>query len=257
MEVLLVIPARLASARFPEKPLVPLRGCDGQAVSLVERSWRAARAVQGIDRLVIATDDQRIARHCEGFGAEVVMTSSACRNGTERAAEVAALFPQYEIIVNFQGDAPLTPPWFVAPLLAAFDDADVAVSTPVLRCDPEAAAALRKDRTEGRVGGTTAVCARDGRALYFSKEVLPFGRAVSPLLHVGLYAYRRSALERYMRLPEGSLEAAEGLEQLRFLENGVPVQCIEVDARGRRLWEVNNPADVAIVESILSEQGMA
>ncbi|MCB2124044.1 MAG: 3-deoxy-manno-octulosonate cytidylyltransferase, partial [Rhodobacteraceae bacterium] len=120
MSVLVVIPARHASTRYPGKPLVALRGADGQARTLIRRSWEAAMAVTGADRVVVATDDDRIRIEAEGFGAEVVMTSTACRNGTERCAEAhAALGDRYDIVVNLQGDAPLTPHWFVEDLVTA------------------------------------------------------------------------------------------------------------------------------------------
>ena len=118
MAVLVAIPARYASSRYPGKPLVPLTGATGLAKSLIRRSWEAAKQVSGVDRVVVATDDDRIRAEAEGFGAEVVMTSPDCRNGTERCAEVSrALGDGYEIVVNLQGDAPLTPPWFVEALV--------------------------------------------------------------------------------------------------------------------------------------------
>lgn len=107
MSVLIAIPARYASTRYPGKPLVALRGPDGEK-TLIRRSWEAAMAVRGADRVVVATDDARIADHARSFGAEVAMTSAACRNGTERVAEVAAALPGHDIVVNLQGDAPLT-----------------------------------------------------------------------------------------------------------------------------------------------------
>jgi 3-deoxy-manno-octulosonate cytidylyltransferase (CMP-KDO synthetase) len=264
LRVLLVIPARFASSRFPGKPLAPLRGATGEARSLIRRSWDAAREVKGVDRIVIATDDARIGAAAEAFGAEVVMTPDACRNGTERCACVSrALGPGWEIVVNLQGDAPLTPPWFIEALVAALRaDPDCEVATPVLRCDAAALAGFLEDRRHGRVGGTTAVFGVEGQALYFSKEVLPFiGGPLGPeeatpvFHHVGVYAYRRAALLRYEQWPEGRLEAWEGLEQLRFLENGVPVRCVEVGARGRAFWELNNPEDVARIETILAALG--
>ncbi|MEP2846618.1 MAG: NTP transferase domain-containing protein, partial [Alphaproteobacteria bacterium] len=123
MSVLIVIPARYASTRYPGKPLVALTGATGQKQSLIERSWRAASAVSGVDRVVVATDDDRIREAAEGFGAEVVMTSEACANGTERCAEAhAALGGGYDIVVNLQGDAPLTPHWFVEGLVQGLKD---------------------------------------------------------------------------------------------------------------------------------------
>ena len=206
MAVLIVIPARHASTRYPGKPLVDLRGASGRARSLIRRSWDAAMAVSGADRVVIATDDDRIRTHAEGFGAEVVMTSPACRNGTERCAEaVAHLGIAPEIVVNLQGDAPLTPAWFVEDLVAALRAApEAGVATPVLRCTGRMRADLIADRHAGRVGGTTAVFGHDGQALYFSKEVIPFAPGgfgedePSPVFHhVGVYAYRPAALAEY------------------------------------------------------------
>ena len=125
MSVVIVIPARFQSSRYPGKPLVELRGAGGAARSLIRRSWDAAMAVSGVDRVIVATDDDRIADHAAGFGAEVAMTSTACRNGTERCAEVLGQLPgPPEMIVNLQGDAPLTPPWFIEDLLAGLAPVD-------------------------------------------------------------------------------------------------------------------------------------
>ena len=265
MAPLVVIPARYASRRYRGKPLVGLRGATGVTKPLVRRAWEAARAVPGGARVVIATDDARIAGAAEAFGAEVVMTSDAARNGTERCAEAhAALGGGHEVVVNLQGDAPLTPPWFVPALLDGLAaDPEAAMATPVLRCTGAQRAALLADRAEGRVGGTTAVFGADRRALYFSKEVIPFAAGPfapdepTPVFqHVGLYAYRAEALAAYPALPEGLLERREGLEQLRFLESGRPVACVEVEARGRPVWELNNPADLPVLERMLAEAGL-
>lgn len=266
MSVLIVIPARYASTRYPGKPLVELKGADGQARSLIRRSWEAAMQVRGVDRVVVATDDDRIRTHAEGFGAEVVMTSEACQNGTERCAEAQAVLGwSHDIVVNLQGDAPLTPAWFVEDLIAglgANPSADVA--TPVLRCDGRALNGFLEDRRNGRVGGTTAVFAQDRRALYFSKEVIPFTSRTyadpepTPVFHhVGVYAYRPAALKDYTGWGTGALEALEGLEQLRFMERGRPILCVEVEAKGRQFWELNNPSDVARIEAMMAEMGMA
>ncbi|QUS36042.1 3-deoxy-manno-octulosonate cytidylyltransferase [Falsirhodobacter algicola] len=261
MSVLVVIPARYASTRYPGKPLVALRGPDGEPRSLIRRSWDAAMSVSGVDRVVVATDDERIRSHAEGFGAEVVMTSVECRNGTERCAEVAAALSGHEIIVNLQGDAPLTPAWFVEDLVKGLRAApDAEIATPVLRCDGATLNALLADRRAGRVGGTTAVFGAGGRGLYFSKEVIPYtGQshaedAQTPVFHhVGVYAYRPEALAAYPSWDVGPLETLEGLEQLRFLENGRHVLCVEVQAKGRKFWELNNPEDVPRIEAILAE----
>jgi 3-deoxy-manno-octulosonate cytidylyltransferase (CMP-KDO synthetase) len=260
--VLIAIPARYASTRYPGKPLVELNGPDGRK-TLIRRSWEAAMSVKGADRVVVATDDDRIADHATAFGAEVVMTSSTCQNGTERCAEVAAQLPGFDIVVNLQGDDPLTPAWFIEDLVAGLKADPLAeIATPVLRCEGAMRAKLLEDRRHGRVGGTTAVFGAGGRGLYFSKEVIPFtGRDYAddeptPVFHhVGVYAYRPAALAAYPGWQIGPLETLEGLEQLRFLENGRAVLCVEVQARGRQFWELNNPSDVAVIESMISSMG--
>lgn len=265
MSVLLVIPARYASSRYPGKPLVELRGADGVPKTLIRRSWEAAQEVPGLDRVVVATDDDRIADHARGFGAEVVMTSAACRNGTERCAETFhAVGQEAEIVVNLQGDAPLTPPWFIEALIAGLRAAPKAdVATPVLATSGRALRGFLQDRKAGRVGGTTAVFGADRSALYFSKEVIPYtgtdypAEAATPVWHhVGVYAYRPGALAAYPSWPVGPLETLEGLEQLRFLEQGHKVLCVEVDARGRQFWELNNPEDVATLETMMADMGL-
>ena len=265
MTVLIVIPARYASTRYPGKPLVALTGATGLKQSLIERSWRAAMQVRGADRVVVATDDDRIRAAAEAFGAEVVMTSSDCQNGTERCAEAhAALGLGFDRVVNLLGDAPLTPPWFVEDLIAGLDaDPAAQVATPVLRCDGRALNGFLEDRRNGRVGGTTAVFSQNRHALYFSKEVIPFTSRPyaqdedTPVFHhVGVYAYRPAALADYMGWPIGPLETLEGLEQLRFLENGRRILCVEVEARGRQFWELNNPEDVVRLETMMAEMGM-
>ena len=265
MSVLIVIPARYASTRYPGKPLVALTGASGQKQALIERSWRAACAVSGVDRVVVATDDDRIRTAAEGFGAEVVMTSEACANGTERCAEAHdALGGGYDFVVNLQGDAPLTPHWFVEGLVKGLRDMPQAeIATPVLSCDGATLNSLLEDRKAGRVGGTTAVFGRDNRALYFSKEVIPYtGKPYAeaeetPVFHhVGVYAYRPEALAQYPGWAVGPLEQLEGLEQLRFLENGRSVLCVEVEARGREFWELNNPQDVPKLEAMMAKMGL-
>lgn len=264
MSVLIVIPARYASTRYPGKPLVALTGATGVAKSLIRRSWDAAMAVPGVDRVVVATDDDRIASAASGFGAQVVMTSPDCANGTERCADALhRLNSDDDIIVNLQGDAPLTPAWFITDLVAGLrSNPQADVATPVLQTEGRMLNALLQDRRDGRVGGTTAVFGADHTALYFSKEVVPFtGRTydaeeMTPVYHhVGVYAYRPAALRAYADWPAGPLETLEGLEQLRFLERGVPVLCVEVAAKGRAFWELNNPADVARIETMLREMG--
>ncbi len=264
MQAVIIIPARYASSRYPGKPLVGLTGATGECRSLIERSWRAAQEVPGVDAVFVATDDDRIRKAAEGFGADVVMTAEDCANGTERCADaIAQLGIAPEVVVNLQGDAPLTPAWFVEALVDAMR-AGAEMATPILRLTPETHARFVEDRRNGLVGGTTAVMDARGHALYFSKEVLPYtgrsyrtGETVPAFHHVGVYAYTPDALARYMAAGPCALEELEGLEQLRFLYHGIPVTCVEVEARGREFWELNNPADVPRIEAVLAQEGMA
>ncbi|GIT92690.1 3-deoxy-manno-octulosonate cytidylyltransferase [Jannaschia pagri] len=257
MKTAILIPARYASSRYPGKPLASLRQADGTAKTLIQMTWEAAQRVPGTHAIHVCTDDERIRAAAEDFGASVLMTSSEARNGTERCAEALDQIDA-DLVVNLQGDAPLTPPWFIEALIERMaQDPGAQVATPVLRCDRQTYEMFTEDRRNGRVGGTTAVFDRDLRGLYFSKEVIPYidpGKLPDPIPvfhHVGVYAYRPAALRNYITWPEGVLEQREGLEQLRFLENGAPVACVEVDARGRVFWELNNPADVARIEAVL------
>jgi 3-deoxy-manno-octulosonate cytidylyltransferase (CMP-KDO synthetase) len=267
-EAVIVIPARYASSRYPGKPLAVLRGASGVARSLLERTVLAGRAAaalaSGVTGVFVATDDTRIADEAHRIGADVIMTSPDCANGTERVAEaVETAGLTQPIIVNLQGDAPLTPPHFVTALIDAMrQDETSQVATPVLRCDREALDNFLSDRKAGRVGATTVVRDRRGNAIYFSKEVIPFTGSLAPdapipvFHHVGLYAYTHAALQVYRALPRGELEQIEGLEQLRFTEYGHPIAAVEVSAPGAVFWELNNPADVERIETALRRSGV-
>ena len=265
-DVTIIVPARYASTRYPAKPLAILRGANGTERTLLERSVRAARAAaRGEAQVFVATDDDRIAAEAARIDAAVIMTDPGCRNGTERVAQaVERAEIKTDIIVNFQGDAPLTPPAFVTSITDTMRaDPSIRVTTPVLRCDKEALGNFLADRRAGRVGATTVVSNARSEALYFSKEVIPFtdGRTsvngIVPVFHhVGLYAYRRAALEAYMQWEPGPLETLEGLEQLRFLENGHSVHTTEVTLPGAAFWELNNPSDVPLIEGYLAQMGV-
>ena len=257
MKTAIIIPSRMNSQRLYGKPLMGLKGAFGAQKSLVERCWIAAQGLA--DEIYVATDHLDIKSHVESFGGRALMTPESCRNGTERCA---ALLDQIDadIFVNFQGDSPLIPADFVEAIVQRLTKGDAQMTTPVMTCSQDQLSALREDRQAGRVGGTTAVIAGDGRALYFSKEVLPFSDKLGAgevFLHIGLYAYRREALKRYASWPESRLEQIEGLEQLRFLENGAKVECVTVEAAGRAFWEVNLPEDIARVEAALQQRGIA
>ena len=269
MRFAIIIPARFASTRYPGKPLAMLRGANGATKPLVQRSWDCARQVAGAAGVWVATDDARIADMVHGFGGRVVMTSLDCRNGTERCADAVRelggrLGESFDAVVNLQGDAPLTPTHVVEALvdgLAA--DPAAAMTTVAVRCSPTTYVHLVADQVAGRVGGTTVVTTTDGRALYFSKRVIPY---VSPLqsgfdpnavrLHLGLYAYRPEALMAYAQTPPSPLENLEGLEQLRFLEAGQPVRVVTFDPVGWDCIELNNPEDIPAIERVLLQRGI-
>ena len=264
MKTTILIPARYESTRYPGKPLVELKGAGGAAKPLIQRSYEAAKRIAHVDDVFVVTDDDRIAAACMGFGARVIMTSPECRNGTERCAEALSELDDPGLIINFQGDALLTPPGFVEALIARMDsDRDALVATPALRLRGVEVRALQAEEAAGRVGGTSVVADAEGHALYFSKRLIPFlpagtlGDDLSPVrLHVGVYAYRPQALELYVATPVSELETLEGLEQLRFLVAGVPIAVVEVATPPFALRELNNPEDVVPIEQALIEAGL-
>lgn len=260
MSAVIVIPARYGSSRYPGKPLIKIAG-----VSLLERVWRIARAVEPKVEVLIATDDKRIEEHAQQFGAQVVMTDPDCRNGSERTHQAltrSGLSPS--VVVNLQGDTPLTPPHVLGRLIAAMEArSEILIGTPAVRLTIEDHHAAIT-RIGKNVGGTYVATAQSGQALYFSRFPIPFVRsdvklkAQSPLpffKHIGIYAYRPAVLERYISLPPTPLEELEQLEQLRALEHGIPLHVVEVDLMGRTLASVDTPEDAAEVERILKAEG--
>jgi len=264
MNTVILIPARYASTRYPGKPLVELKGAGGAAKPLILRSVEAARRVSGVSTVFVVTDDERIADACTDYGVGVIMTSPECRNGTERCAEALPQLHEPDLVINFQGDALLTPPGFVEALIDRMRaDSDALVATPALRLRSDEVRALQAEEAAGRVGGTSVVTDAQGHALYFSKRLIPYlpKRALeaemSPVrLHVGVYAYRPQALEQYVATPVSELETLEGLEQLRFLVAGIPVAVVDVQTPPFALRELNNPEDVAPIEQALAEAGL-
>lgn len=264
MNVVILIPARFASSRYPGKPLVELKGAGGGRKPLIQRSVEAARRVRGVSGVYVTTDDERIADACKDFGVGVIMTSPECRNGTERCAEALASLHDPDLVVNFQGDALLTPAGFVEALIARMqDDADVLVATPAMRLRSDEVRVLQAEEAAGRVGGTSVVADAQGHALYFSKKLIPYlpkGSLDGPMspvrLHVGIYAYRPEALERYVATPVSELEMLEGLEQLRFLVTGIPMAVVDVETPPFALRELNNPEDVEPIEQALIDAGL-
>ncbi|GAA4642136.1 3-deoxy-manno-octulosonate cytidylyltransferase [Pontixanthobacter gangjinensis] len=264
-ETLIVIPARYASQRYPGKPLAELHGATGKAKSLIERSWEAAKRVPSGNRIVVASDSEEILGAARAFGAEAIFTSSSCRNGTERCAELLDnLETEPDIVVNLQGDAPLIPDYFVESLIEAMRaDDSIEVATPVVRCTRALYDKLVADEKKNIVGGTFGALSSAGNAHYFSKRIIPFFDAdkadddnLPVLLHVGLYAYRPSALRKYVASNPSKLELLEGLEQLRFLDIGVQIRTIEVASPEWEIWELNNPSDIPHIEESLKIMGL-
>jgi 3-deoxy-manno-octulosonate cytidylyltransferase (CMP-KDO synthetase) len=258
---MIVIPARHASSRFPGKPLHRSAG-----VSMLARTARAAqRAVEATGaRVLIATDDQRIADHAGEIGVESVMTAPELPSGTDRcraAADIAA--PDAEFVVNLQGDAPFTPPAHIQALIDNGAKGDVV--TPAVRLSWSALDDLRVRKKTTPFSGTTCIRAPDGRAIWFSKNIIPAIRAeeklrkagpMSPVLqHVGLYGYRREALARIAQLPPSRYEELEGLEQLRFLENGFSVYAIDVEAGVLPSAGIDTPEDAEHAAKMLARHG--
>nr|WP_047166519.1 manno-octulosonate cytidylyltransferase [Sphingomonas sp. Y57] len=265
-DVAVIIPARYQSSRYPAKPLAPLIGATGISKPLIRRSWECATAIVEAASVWVATDDERIADTVRNFGGQVVMTAESCANGTERCADaIARLGITPEIVVNLQGDAPLTPGHVVTALVEALRATpEVAMTTPAIRCAQSTYAHLVEDQAQGRVGGTTVVFGSDRRALYFSKRVIPHltpeaaALAFPPVhLHLGVYAYRPEALRRYVAMGVSELEQLEGLEQLRFLAGGVAVAVVPFDPIEWDAIELNNPTDVGPIEAILNARGIA
>ena len=259
MKVIIVIPARYGSTRFPGKPLAPVSG-----KSLLQRTWSIGKAVEHVDEVFIATDDDRIAEHGKSFGAQIIMTKE-CSNGTERAYEAitkASLSP--DIIINLQGDAVLTPPWIIQSIVdAMIADPSIQLATPATRLTWPQYEKLVASKASGQAGGTTVTFDKNNNALYFSKAIIPFLRnrngddsGEPPVFrHIGLYGYSRQCLEQYLKLKPTILEKSEGLEQLRALENGIPIKVVLVDYRGRSHWAIDSPEDVRVAESIIEKEG--
>jgi 3-deoxy-manno-octulosonate cytidylyltransferase (CMP-KDO synthetase) len=264
MNAVILIPARYGSSRYPGKPLIPLKGASGVAKPLIQRSVEAARRVKGVSGVFVTTDDERIADACTRFGVGVIMTSSEYRNGTERCVEALAQLHDPDLVINFQGDALLTPPSFVEALIDGIErNPDVLVATPALRLRSDEVRVLQAEEAAGRIGGTSVVTDGQGRALFFSKRLIPhlpsgaLDGEMSPVrLHVGVYAYRPEALERYVATQPSEIEQLEGLEQLRFLDAGVPIAVVDVATPPFALRELNNPEDVAPIEQALAAAGL-
>ncbi|MBP7950555.1 MAG: 3-deoxy-manno-octulosonate cytidylyltransferase [Verrucomicrobiales bacterium] len=240
VSTLAIIPARFASTRFPGKPLHRIVG-----KPLVQHVWERCRECSRLDRIVIATDDERIAAACRTFGADVQMTSPHHPSGTDRIAEVAARFPDADILINVQGDEPLISPALIdqlAETLARDQSLDMITAAAPIH-DPR----LVDDPNVVKVVLNTA-----GRALYFSRSPIPFPRQADARIrwfwHKGIYGYRREFLLRFVGWPPSMLEMTESLEQLRALENGASIQVVVTSEESPG---VDTPEQAAEVERLI------
>jgi len=234
------IPARYGSTRLPGKPLLPIAGRP-----MIEHVYTRVKRARGLDRVVVLTDDDRIAEAVEGFGGEWMMTPADCASGTDRIAWAVRSWSAEAVtaIINIQGDEPLIDPEDVSRLAehlaASPGDPVVTLATPALPEEMDNPNAVK------------VVLARDGSALYFSRSAIPYPRqpgGAAPLKHLGIYGYRREALMRLAALPPSPLERSESLEQLRALENGIPIRVLIVE-RGSQ--GVDTAEDLERVERIL------
>jgi 3-deoxy-manno-octulosonate cytidylyltransferase (CMP-KDO synthetase) len=257
MSALIVIPARYASTRFPGKPLAEIGG--------VPMLAKTAAVADAVGPFVVATDDVRIVEFCRPRELPVVMTDPDLPSGSDRARAAAKSFaPDADIVVNLQGDAPFTPPSYIKACLDALArDAGAHIATPVVPLSWDALDGLREAKKDTPFSGTTAIVGEDGRARWFSKTVIPAIRKedrsqpLSPVLqHVGLYAFRRAALDRFVSLPPSPYEQLEGLEQLRALENGLTIACVRVEAHPMSQSGIDTPQDVARAEARMAELGL-
>lgn len=240
-----IIPARYGSTRFPGKPLADILG-----KPMFWHVWDRVRQCPLLTSVVVATDDDRILRAAEALGTPALMTRSDHESGTDRVMEAAralAAAPE-ALVVNIQGDEPLLEPSLLTRLLEPFASPEVMATTPVVRISPDEA------RNPDQV---KAVFGADGRALYFSRALIPFprdGEEETFYGHIGIYAFRMKTLETFVSLKTGRLERIEKLEQLRLLENGIPIHVVET---GFRSVGVDRPEDVREVARILSQSEKA
>lgn len=237
MKTLGIIPARYASTRFPAKALVDIYG-----KSMVQRVYEQAKKCAALNEVIVATDDKRIFDHVTSFNGKVLMTSTQHQSGTDRCAEVSAALPEFDVIVNIQGDEPFINPDQISKVVASFTDVKTVLATLVKKIESE----------EELVNTNTPKVVLNNRheAVYFSRAVIPFvrGEKIENWLqnhifykHIGIYGYRADVLQAITQLPVSSLEKAESLEQLRWIENSYRIKVAETDIE---TLAIDTPADL-------------
>jgi len=261
-EIVAAIPARYGSTRLPGKPLLALAGRP-----MIEHVYRRVASARGLARIVVLTDDERIARAVAAFGGEVELTPAACASGTDRIAHAARRWPGTAAVVNVQGDEPLIDPEAVSAVaehLAAHPEDPMVTLAAPLDLDPETPE-ITELAELANPNVVKVVVGLDGRALYFSRSAIPYVRhaagapaaaaegigagAAPPLRHLGIYGYQRAALLRLADLPPSPLERTEGLEQLRALEHGMSIRVL---LTGAGLPGVDTREDLERVERLLA-----
>ncbi len=264
MNTLIVIPSRYASSRFPQKPLHLIAG-----KSLLARVADIAQAAclgHANRQYVIATDHVDIERHAHEIGVPVVMTDPTLPSGTDRALAAADLIaPDADFIVNLQGDTPFTPAAYIDAIISAGQQSEHDLVTPIVQLSWADLDEVRDRKATAPFSGTTCIVRSDDEALWFSKAIIPSLRGedalrersqLSPVWrHIGLYGYRRDALQRFVALPEGHYEALEGLEQLRFLENGMRIKAVKVAPSPNAMWGIDTPEDAVHAEELIRKHG--
>lgn len=238
-ETIVVIPARWKSVRFPGKPIIPILG-----IPMIVRVWNQVKRAKHVDRIVLATDDDRIAEVGHSNAMEVLMTSDACKTGTDRVAEVAEKL-EAEIYVNVQGDEPLIEPEAIDEIIIAhksFIERGIEVTNAYV---PEDALPFKDESVHAFLTKTL-----DDQVLALSRHPIPyfFKQNVVRNAHVGMYAFSRDALLRFPTLPQGPIELAESIEMLRYSENGYKMGCVALKSGSKT---VDYPEDVEEVEKIL------
>jgi 3-deoxy-manno-octulosonate cytidylyltransferase (CMP-KDO synthetase) len=266
MKTTIIIPARYGSTRLPGKPLAMISG-QSMLQRVVNIAKAATQNTRGI-RIVVATDDDRIIEHCRVLEVESVMTPIDCATGTDRVqSAILQLDDKPDFILNMQGDAPLTPPDFLAAMIESFAKEPTDVVTPVTRLTWEELDRLRENKKVTPFSGTCAAFdEKTGKAFWFSKNIIPAMRKEDSLRkenefssvyrHIGLYGYSYDMLMRYNQLPEGRFENLEGLEQLRVIEHGYAIRCVPVDYKGRASMSgVDSPEDITRAEALITKHG--